>query len=107
MSFFSKQELSARQLLYGVTLRSVSGEKTMMTFFDFEPNAVIPSHRHDYEQITYIIEGDMEFSIEGEKKILRGGDGVVILSGQEHSARVLSKKAKVVDAWYPIREDYS
>ncbi len=106
MSFFRKRELGARRLLDGITLRSVSGKKTMMTFFDFEPDAVVPSHRHDHEQITYIVEGEMEFSIEGEKRILGKGDGVVILSGQEHGARVLSKRTMAVDAWYPIREDY-
>ena len=78
----------------------------MMTFFEFEPDAVIPSHKHPHEQITYIIEGEMEFTVEGETRLLKKDDGVVIRSNQEHSARVLDKPAKAVDAWYPVREDY-
>ncbi|MBI1810539.1 MAG: cupin domain-containing protein [Nitrospirae bacterium] len=98
--------MKAKQILEGITLRAVSGEKTMMTFFEFEPNAVIPSHKHPHEQITYIIEGAIEFTVNGETKVLKAGDGVVILSNQEHSAKILDKPTRAVDAWYPIREDY-
>ena len=106
MSFFKESGLMGKQVIEGITLKSVSGEKTMMTIFEFEPNSVIPSHKHPHEQITYVIEGEMEFLLEGESKVLQAGDGVVIPSNREHSARVLSKQAKAVDAWYPVREDY-
>lgn len=106
MNFFKESELNAKQILEGITLRAVSGDKAMMTFFEFKPRAVIPSHKHLHEQITYIIEGEIEFTVEDITKILRKGDGVVILSNQEHSAKVLDKPTKAVDAWYPIREDY-
>jgi quercetin dioxygenase-like cupin family protein len=98
--------LQARQLLEGITLKVVSGDKTMMTIFEFEPNAVIPSHKHPHEQITYVLEGELEFTVEGETRLLRKGDGVVIPSNHEHSARVLKAPAKALDAWYPRREDY-
>ena len=77
-----------------------------MTFFDFEPGSIIPSHNHPHEQITYVIEGEMEMVVDGKTKLLKAGDGVVILPDQEHSAEILSKPSKAVDAWYPIREDY-
>ncbi|MEN8262135.1 MAG: cupin domain-containing protein [Nitrospirota bacterium] len=67
---------------------------------------MIPSHKHPHEQITYVIEGEIEFTLESETKILKAGDGVVIMPNQEHSAKILSKPAKAIDAWYPIKEDY-
>lgn len=106
MSFFSESELKRKKTLEGITLRVVSGDKTMLTIFEFEPNSVILPHRHPREQITYIIQGEMEFTIEEKMKILKAGDGVVVLSNQEHSARILNKPTKAVDAWYPKREDY-
>jgi quercetin dioxygenase-like cupin family protein len=106
MNFFKGSDLKAKQILEGITLKAVSGSKTMMTFFEFEPNAVIPPHKHPHEQITYVIEGEMEFIVEGKTKVLKKGDGVVIYSNQEHSAKILNKPTKAVDAWYPIREDY-
>ena len=106
MSFFSESDLQEKELLEGITLRVVSGEKTMMTIFEFERGSAIPSHRHPHEQITYILEGELEFTVEGETKLLRKGDGVVIPSNHEHSVKVLKAPAKAVDAWYPRREDY-
>lgn len=76
MTLFRESDLKAKQILEGITLRAVSGEKTMMTFFDFEPDAVIPSHKHHHEQITYVIEGEMEFTVERETRILKKGEGV-------------------------------
>lgn len=104
MNFFKELDLKAKQIIEGITLRAVSGDKTMMTSFEFEPNAIIPSHKHLHEQLTYIIAGEMEFTVEGETKILKAGDGVVILSNQEHSAKILDRATKAVDVWYP--EDY-
>lgn len=78
----------------------------MMTIFEFGPDAVIPSHKHSHEQITYVVEGRLEFTVEGKTMVLGKGDGVVIFSNQEHSAKVLKAPAKAVDAWYPRREDY-
>ena len=98
MNFFNVSGLMGKEVLEGITLKSVSGKKTMMTFFEFKPNSIIPSHKHPHEQITYVVEGEMEFLLEGESKILSDGDGVVIPSNQEHSAKILSKPTKAVDA---------
>jgi len=78
----------------------------MMTFFEFEQGAVIPEHSHPHEQISYVLEGELEFTLKGVSRVLAKGQGVVILSGEEHSARVTRGPAKALDAWYPIREDY-
>ena len=48
----------------------------------------------------------MEFTVAGETRILRKGNGIIIRSYQEHSTKVLDKPTKAVDAWHPIREDY-
>ena len=104
--FFSKSDLKARPLLEGITLRAVAGDKTMMTFFDLQPGACIPPHRHPHEQISYVIEGEIEFTLDGESRMLRRGDGVVVGADREHSVRVLDRPALAVDAWYPIRDDY-
>ncbi len=106
MNFFKERDLNVKQVFEGISLRAVSGDKAMMTIFDFVPGAVIPSHKHPHEQITYVVKGELEFTVEGKTQLLGEGDGVVVLSNQEHSAKVLSKPTKAVDAWSPIREDY-
>jgi quercetin dioxygenase-like cupin family protein len=106
MPFFSEADLKGKKVREGITLKSVSVDKTMMTIFEFEPGTVIPVHKHPHEQITYVVEGEIEFALEGEIRLLRAGEGVIVTADREHSARVLDKPSKAVDAWYPIREDY-
>ncbi|GAG03447.1 unnamed protein product, partial [marine sediment metagenome] len=42
----------------------------------------------------------------GETKILRVGEGVVIPPNVEHEASPLEPGTKMIDVFYPIREDY-
>ena len=106
MDFFDTDELKIKSMLEGVTLRAASGENTMMTFFDLDEGAVIPSHSHLHEQISYVLEGELEFTLDGVARVLTKGQGVVILPNLAHGARVTQGPAKALDAWYPIREDY-
>ena len=106
MSFFRTADLPATAMLPGVTRRAVYLDDVMLTFFDFEPNAVIPEHHHPHQQITWVVSGTMEFDLDGEKRVLQAGDGVLIPPNIAHSAVILDEPCQAIDAWHPIREDY-
>ncbi len=106
MGFFRTDDLPATEMLPGVTRRAVYLDDVMLTFFEFEPGAVVPEHHHPHQQITWVISGAMAFDLDGEKRTLRGGDGVLVRPDTPHSAVVLDEPCRVLDAWHPIREDY-
>jgi len=106
MTFFRNTDLPATQMLPGVTRRAVYLDDVMITFFDFEPKAVIPEHHHPHQQITWVISGAMEFDLNGEKRVLRAGEGVLIAPDMVHSAVILDEPCRALDAWHPVREDY-
>jgi quercetin dioxygenase-like cupin family protein len=106
MSYFNEKELPQRELRSGVFMRAVAGKNAMMTIFEFQPNTVIPVHEHPHEQISYVIAGEMEFSLDGELKRLHPGEGVIISSHQKHGARIFDTPTKVIDVWHPQREEY-
>jgi len=106
MSFFTVNELPVTEMLPGVVRRVVYLEHAMMTFFTFEPGSVIPMHDHPHEQITYVVQGAMEFTLEGETRVLRAGDGVCCPPDAPHGAVVLDEPTVALDAWYPPREEY-
>jgi quercetin dioxygenase-like cupin family protein len=106
MKFYSVAALKDKKLAEGISIRAVWGEKSMLTFFELQPGAIIPIHAHPHEQITYVLEGELEFSISGNKKILKQGEGAVVAPNEEHEARVTGKFTRAIDAWSPIREDY-
>lgn len=106
MSFFSVNELPGTEMLPGVVRRAVYLEHVMMTFFDFDPGSVVTEHDHPHEQITYVVQGAMEFHLGGETWVLRAGDGACCPPGVPHSAVILDEPTVALDAWYPLREEY-
>jgi quercetin dioxygenase-like cupin family protein len=106
MGFFHIPELHATDMLPGIERRAVWLDKVMLTFFTFQPHAVVPEHAHENEQITVISNGAMEFTMGGETRTLRAGDGVRIPPNIKHSALILSELTEAIDAWGPPREDY-
>ena len=90
----------------GLTRSAVYLDKLMLTFVDFEPGIALPRHSHPHEQITLVLEGTLEFTLDNETKILNVGQGVTVASNVPHSARSLDGPARVLDAWHPVRDDY-
>ena len=106
MSFFTVTELPGTQALPGIVRRAVYLEHVMMTFFEFAPGSIVPEHAHPHEQITYVVQGAMEFHLGDQTQVLRAGDGVCCLPDVPHGATVLDEPTVALDAWYPLREDY-
>ncbi len=66
-----------------------------------------PYHSHPHEQTTFIAEGELLFLVEGdEPRHLRAGDLVAIPSGRPHAMQLLSARARLVDSFSPVREDF-
>ena len=65
----------------------------------------MPEHQHVHEQITYIIEGQLDMAIGGERCSLKAGMYHVIPSNTNHSA-IAKTDCKVIDVFSPVREDY-
>ena len=73
--------------------------------FTIEKDAVVPEHSHPHEQWTHLIQGELEFDIDGEKQLLTPGMTAFIPSGLPHSAKAISG-CKVIDCFLPVREDF-
>jgi quercetin dioxygenase-like cupin family protein len=106
MTFFNVSELPGTEMLPGVTRRAVYLDHVMLTFFDFAPGSIVPEHSHPHEQITYVVQGAMEFHLGEKTRVLRAGDGVCIPPGTAHKAIILDEPTVALDAWHPVREEY-
>ena len=106
MPFFDAGQGTVRILFPGVTIRVVWGEQIMMSFVEFEPQAVVPPHSHPHEQMGLLLEGEFEFTIGDETKMLRAGDVWFVPSNVVHSVMAMEKGAKALDIFHPVREEY-
>jgi quercetin dioxygenase-like cupin family protein len=105
MPFFKVNDLPVTEMMEGVLRRAVYLDNLMLTFFNFEPGRVIPEHAHPHEQISFVLEGEMVFTLDGEVRTLQAGEGATVPPNVPHGA-TFPGPARVVDAWHPVREDY-
>ncbi len=68
---------------------------------------IVPRHFESqiHEQITHVLKGQLELTIDGIMNIFEEGKVAVIASNVKHSARALTD-CKVMDVFSPAREDY-
>ena len=67
---------------------SVPGREVIQVRVDFAPGAAFPKHSHPGEEIVYVIEGSLEYELEGKPPVtLKAGEVLFIPAGTIHAAR--------------------
>lgn len=98
-------ETEQREVFPGYVGRFYHSANMTFVHWEIEPNSPLPEHSHVHEQVVNMIEGQFELTVEGQTKILNPGDVAVIPSNAKHTGKGLTK-CKIIDVFYPIREDY-
>jgi quercetin dioxygenase-like cupin family protein len=83
----------------------VSGGKIMLARVLLKKGCVVPEHSHENEQVTYILEGALKFSIEGKEIVVREGEVLCIPSNMPHKAEAVEDTVDL-DVFYPPRQDW-
>ena len=104
--FYSPDERAVKTLFGDVTARTFWGEKMLMSLVELPAHSVVPLHSHPHEQVGVVLEGEVDFTIGGEKRRLKVGDMWVIPGGVEHMVEAGDKPARALDIFSPVREDY-
>jgi quercetin dioxygenase-like cupin family protein len=97
-------DVPAVEFVPGLRFRPVVGTELMANFVRFDPNTVAPVHAHREEQITVVIEGEFEFDLAGETRIMRPGMAAVVPSGVAHGARTHDISCFEIDIFHPPRQ---
>ena len=90
----------------GAVARAVHGDRITMAAVDLDPDLDVPEHRHDNEQLGFVLRGKVTMTIGGDARELGVGDAYAIPSNVPHSARTGPDGATVVDVFAPIRSDW-
>lgn len=97
--------IKSTEFLPGFTGRFVHGANSTLSFVEIKKGSRLPQHQHPHEQITHIVEGELEMEIGGETFLFTAGTVHVIPSNVPHSANALTD-CRVIDAFAPARDDY-
>ncbi len=105
-NYFKSDELELTDLGKGIKRKITAyNENLMCVEVHFDEGAIGEIHTHPHEQITYIISGEFEFNINGEKKILKAGDSTYKQPNIAHGAICL-KAGVLLDIFTPYRKDF-
>ena len=99
------QTLPPKQLVDGITGHYAHGQNISFGLVEIEAGAIMPIHRHVHEQITYILEGQLDMNIDGVPHTLTAGSFYVIPSNVWHGATAVTA-CKLIDVFAPVREEY-
>ena len=66
----------------------VPGREVVQVRVDFDPGVASPKHTHPGEEIIYVLEGSLEYEVEGKPPVtLKAGEVLFIPAGTIHSAK--------------------
>jgi quercetin dioxygenase-like cupin family protein len=108
-SFFFDKDIDFTTIEEGKTDRKIKAYngKLMAVEMYFKNGAQgVAEHSHPHEQISYCLEGEMEFFVGQERKIITPGDTVYVPSNVPHGFILKSPTGRVCEFFTPVREDF-
>ncbi len=109
MSILKFNQMDVTTVRQGVERRMGYTNNLMMTVMDFHNGPAAqpdPLHSHPHEQITYVVEGEINFLLGGESTHLKPGDMVLVPSEMPHSIQLLTQHVRLIDCFTPLRQDF-
>jgi len=98
-------DLPVKVIAPGLNGYYAHGASSTLGLVEISAGSKLNQHQHVHEQITFIVEGQLDMIIGGVPYSLTKGMYFVIPSNTPHSAIAITD-CKVIDAFSPVREDY-
>src|SRR6202171_6736621 len=105
-TFDSLRNIRPTTVREGIAARAVDGERLTRAVIALDPNAVLPEHHHENEQLGFVIAGLITMTIGGEKRAMHAGDTYAIPSHVPHDAQAGTDGCTVTDVFAPVRSDW-
>jgi quercetin dioxygenase-like cupin family protein len=102
LDFQSKQKV---KLFDGVNASLFHSDDITFAHVVLEEGAIVPEHNHVHEQWTHIIEGQAEFNINGEIKLLNPGMAAHMPSNVRHGVKAITL-CKVIDCFFTCQRRF-
>ena len=98
-------DIEPEQLNPLLTRQFLTGSEAMLARIVLSKGCVVPTHAHPNEQIAFVLEGALEFNLNGEIRVVRSGEVLVIPPNVPHSAVALEDTIDF-DIFAPPRQDW-
>jgi len=102
---YNLSQVESREMVPGFHGKFMHTKNITVAFWAAEAGSSLPEHQHIHEQILNVIEGELEFTMDGKTRVLKAGAVVTIESNVPHSAKALTD-CKLMDVFTPCREEF-
>jgi quercetin dioxygenase-like cupin family protein len=102
------EDLPREELNPQIGRRYITGDSMMIAHIYLDKGAIVPKHEHENEQLTYVLEGRLRFTLgaDGDQVVdVAAGEVLQIPAHLPHSAEALEDTLDV-DVFHPPRQDW-
>jgi quercetin dioxygenase-like cupin family protein len=101
----SLTNIQPKEVFPGFVGKFIHTDNMTFAYWEIKKGSALPEHSHIHEQVVNMLEGEFEIALEGTANHLFPGMILQIPSHGKHSGRALTD-CKILDVFYPVREDY-
>ncbi len=99
------KDIQPIEIVAGYKAKFIHTANNTYSFVEVTAGAVMPQHEHMHEQVSQVLEGRFEFTIDAVTNIYEPGM-VVVIPGHVRHGGVALTDCKLLDVFSPVREDY-
>ncbi|HEV7192950.1 MAG TPA: cupin domain-containing protein [Jatrophihabitantaceae bacterium] len=101
--FVTPELIESVEYVPGLMFQPVLGENMLANFVTFQPHTEAPLHVHEEEQIVIVVEGEFDFTIDGDTRTMHVGDVAVVPPWVPHGAVTGDIGCREIDVFNPPR----
>lgn len=83
----------------------LTGTNVMLARILLKKGCIVPMHSHHNEQLSYVIEGALRFTIHGKDTVVHAGEVLTIPPHVPHQVKAL-RDSVTLDVFHPPRMDW-
>lgn len=103
---FKYDDIKKIDLGGGVSRKILAHNENLMAVeVSFEKGSIGSLHKHEHEQISYVLKGSFKVTINGKDSVLKEGDTYYTAPDEEHGVLAL-EDGVLLDIFTPERKDF-
>ena len=103
--FHQFDDIATKEVAPGFFSKLIHTANNTINFIEVKAGNSVPDHQHIHEQMSFVLEGQFQLTIDGEVQILDASMFAVIPSNVRHSGLAITD-CRLIDVFSPVREDY-
>ena len=103
--FFSFYDIDVKEIAPGFFSKLIHANGNTVNFIEVKAGCAVPLHQHVHQQMSFVLDGVFELSINGISQQLDKNSYAIIPSNTMHSGIAITD-CRLIDIFNPEREDY-